>query len=365
MEILQALIQLLDTIVWPVTVIVVIRLFRDQIRERLLALKEVQYPGGSITMDVARLEAKVEATQVTSQSSEALAIAAPASMSIGYDPQLAIAQMRLEVDREVFRLSQLVLGSVRSEPWLSVTRIRELENKNKLDKDLAGNLVEFIEVANRIVHTPGLPSESKIRAAILGSSLVTQLHRRRIVVELERDFDGNLLWNMPLHKPGRDTKYYWWSAVAATLPEFDYDYGLYCEAAEAHNARLRERFEDHTETPPQLYILSLEEFISVLEFVETELHRLEDAWHNHRGDNTFEKANEWQWPASWGDIGWGGPIIRDRRLSLWSVEQELLETRSAINRWREVSASRAALVEEPLNPALHRTPTALSRGRRR
>lgn len=126
-------------------------------------------------------------------------------------------------------------------------------------------------------------------------------------------------------------KYYFWSAVVASLPEFDYKYDIYQESAERYNQKLKK--EDHHHDV--IYILSLDEFVKVLEFWEKELLRLINTWHNSQGDTwkAFEKANYWQWPAEWGDLGWKGPIIRER-LSLYEAEDDLMQTRTALNRYR-------------------------------
>ena len=143
-------------------------------------------------------------------------------------------------------------------------------------------------------------------------------------------------------------KYYFWSAVAASLPEFDYNYDIYREAAERHNRKIAEREGSNRPSKHSVYVLPLDEFVQVLEFRERELLRLIEAWHKPEGDGwkAFEKANEWRWPAEWGDLGWSGPVIRDR-LSYYTAEDDLMQTRTALNRYRMrlLTSSRAAALE--------------------
>jgi hypothetical protein len=39
------------------------------------------------------------------------------------------------------------------------------------------------------------------------------------------------------------------------------------------------------------------------------------------------------WPANWGDLGWVSPIIR-HGLTIYAAEDDLVQTRSALNRYR-------------------------------
>jgi len=77
--------------------------------------------------------------------------------------------------------------------------------------------------------------------------------------------------------------------------------------------------------------LNLSEFIIALEHRERELFRLLNSHSQIWSD--FEKANEWQWPKEWGNLGWTGPIIRDR-LSTNRVRDELMQTQTALNHYR-------------------------------
>jgi hypothetical protein len=77
--------------------------------------------------------------------------------------------------------------------------------------------------------------------------------------------------------------------------------------------------------------------VQVLEFREREILRLIDTWNEHIGGDVwkaFEEANYWQWPESWGDLGWQSPIIRTG-LTIFAAEDDLVQVRNALNRYRK------------------------------
>jgi hypothetical protein len=189
-------------------------------------------------------------------------------------------------------------------------------------------LTEFVAIANSIVHDTSFVEKDVRSAASVGSSLVAALHRKRLVAALGRDFDGHLLWHAHRHRPEDVKKYYFWSAVAASLPEFGYDFDVYQEAAHRYTERLRA---DHPDEADSFYILSLEEFASVLEFRERELERIIKTWSSAGWQES--RAIEWHWPPEWGDLGWNGPILREN-VHLWGAEQELMLTRAALDSYR-------------------------------
>jgi hypothetical protein len=333
--------QLVVGLAWPVTVLVLVLAFRREIRARLKAVREVKYPGGSITMEVAELAARVE----QSREDEAV-VAQPLETSLplaGSDAQLSIAHARLNVEKELFRLSWLATGHPNEAKSWGVTRhIDELERAGVLKPSFAANLRDFVEISNKILRGADLEEEAKLGATVTGATLAAQLYQERQVRRMERDFQAHGLWHLHRHVDVASKKYYWWSAVAATMPEFDYSYEIYREAAERHNRR-----EIIQENPSDaLYVLSLEEFVCVLEFRESELLRLIDAWsdaYRRQGDTlkNFQEDNEWQWPPEWGNLGWSGPILREHP-SVYATEEELMKTRTALNRYRQQLLPRAA-----------------------
>lgn len=330
---ISAIIQLLGHIAWPATVLAILILFRREIRQRLKSVTEVKYPGGSITMrEVERLEEKVQEVAVLSSQRQVApgrsigTISAPHS-----DSRLAIAQMRLDSERELFLLSRHALHRGQVVGWHVDRYVQELEKAKVLDPPLVDNIQEFTTLANRIVHDMSIPNDVVERAAAVGSSLVATLRHKRLVLEAEQDFEGHGLWHMHHHVQEEDKNHYFWSAVAASLPELDYDYDVYREAAERYNEKLHAAGEERH----VIYVLSLEEFVSVLEFRESELLRIIGLWHAGQGWDEGSRAIEWQWPSEWGDLGWTGPILRER-VHLWGAEEDLMRTRAALAQYRSL-----------------------------
>lgn len=330
MEWIAAISQLLGHVAWPATLITFLIMFRREIRHRLSAVTEVKYPGGSIIMrEVERLEAKVEEVAAASPGKLPGGPAIAALPAPHSDARLAIAQMRLDTERELFLLSRHALNHSDVSGWPVDRYVEELEKASALDPPVADNVRGFVSLANRIVHEATIPDEIIQRASAVGSSLVATLRHKRLVLEAERDFDGHGLWHMHHHLDEGRRKYYFWSAVAASLPEFDYDYDVYREAAERHSQKVeRLGHKGH-----EIEILSLDEFVSVLEFRESELLRIIRLWRSGQGWDKADRAIEWHWPVEWGDIGWNGPILRER-VHLWGAEEDLMRTRAALTHYR-------------------------------
>lgn len=331
MEWLKVTTQLIGTLAWPAVVLVIALIFRKELRTLLGAIKEVKYPGGSITVEVARLEERVGKTSLT----EVRTVTALEVPSVATDLQLAIAQLRTDAERELVRLCWHLADREHSERWDVERRIDELQSDNVITSDFARSLRDFVQLSNRVIHGAEVTPEVKARLIAVGTTIVSQLHFERKVRNALGDFAGNILWHAHRHHKGKNRKFYFWSAVAASLPEFDYSYEIYRDAAERHLRRERSR--GHEVAAEEFYILSLDEFVQVLEFRERELLRLSDIWHDNIGSdvwNVLEKANYWEWPQNWGDLGWQSPIIR-HRLTISAVEDDLVQTRNALNRYRK------------------------------
>jgi hypothetical protein len=274
-------------------------------------------------MQVQQLEAKVQKAESASPGRLAAATALASLPTPHSDSRLAIAQIRLDVEREMFLLSRHSLDRADVAGWQVDRYLEELEKGRVLEPSLADNLRDFVALANKIVHGTAVPQEDLQRSAAVGGSLVATLRHKRLVLEAEYDFDAHGLWHMHQHRGEGDKKYYFWSAVAASLPEFDYDYDVYREAAEHFN----EKVVRSDRKGRAIYVLSLEEFVEVLEFRESELQRIIKLWTSTGWEGN--RAPEWRWPPEWGDLGWNGLILRER-VHLWGAEEDFMRTRSAL-----------------------------------
>ncbi len=327
MDWIRAISDLLGSVAWPATLIAFLLLFRREISQRLRDVTEVKYPGGSITMrEVEGLEAKLQEVQSPAPGPPP----GRPQPALPTSSMLAVIQNRLDIERELFLLSRY--GGIRDRSmaeWNVERCLGDLETNSILDATLCESVREFLDLSDRLVHEgPDTRDQVVDRAAAAGSSLLATLHQQRRLRGLGSEFEGHLLWHFHGHaEADEDRKYHYWSAVAASLPEFDYNYDLYREASERHNKKMaKER--DHSEG--RLYILPLNEFISVLEFRERELERIAASW-----DSSGKKWDiQWRWPEEWGHISWTGPIFHDPYPSLWEAQDELVRTRAALSYYR-------------------------------
>jgi len=244
------------------------------------------------------------------------------------DFKLAIAQVRIDVERELFRLSWRALGQSDLTHWHTSRHIDELEAANVITSQFAQNLRSFIDVANRIIHGSDTPNDVVAKTASIAGSLLSTLRYKRLVYEAQRDFEGHGIWHMKRRVSKEETRYYLMSAVASQLPEFAYDYALYRDALELFNSRQRS---DQPAAPGgELEVLSLREFVEALEWREKELQRLRDDLQKAKWDE-YREANIWHWPSKWGDLQWSTSILRDR-VTIFDAEQDLMQTRAALER---------------------------------
>lgn len=312
-------------VLFPVLVLAVFSWLVSRHSGKLYPPSEYRDEENYVRVQIQQLEKSVQRVEVLSASSTAPP-SAPGSLQTPHsDARLAIAQMRLDVEKELFLLCRFapeLPGDVTG--WPVGRYVDELERMRLVEPELATSLREFIVIANKIVHDVSIVDEDARSAAAVGGALVANLRHRRLVAWLTHDFDGHGLWHLHRRGSDADAKYYFWSAVAATLPEFEYDFEVYQDAARQHLEKLGREAD-------AFYVLSLDEFVQVLEFRERELQRIIKIWSSGGWKN--DHAPEWQWPSEWGDLGWNGPILRERA-HLWGAEEDLMRTRAALDYYR-------------------------------
>jgi hypothetical protein len=325
MQWLHELAPILSALAWPSTVLVLTAVFRGEVRRLLAAVTELKFPGGSVVLkEVERLETRI---QITGESVKSLPLQAEPISPLHPDSRLAIAQTRLDIEADLFRMSQLKFGSSDIASWQVSRHIRELEGAGILGGREGADLRAFVQLSNLLIHEGKVPDEVLTRSLMIGATLAGTLRFRRLVAEAEYDFDGHGIWHMHTYLDITHRKFYFWSAVASMLPEYGYEYDVYHEAALRHLEKLRQR--GHAGEAEQFYVLPLSEFVEVLKFREKELLRLIEAW--DKGPSLFADANEWHWPEEWGELRWNGPVLRERAY-LNGAQQDLLLTRLAIER---------------------------------
>ncbi len=328
MEWFKLIIELIKVIIWPITVLIILRYRHDILGIITKNLKTFKYGNAEfdLTKDLNVIEKSIE------QSIDIRKIDTPKSLPSFQPkyPHLSIVQIRIEFENELFKLFRVSLNEYRGLQSYNIgLYLREDRVVETLGKDMINIAKEFLQISNNIIHSTKVSNEIIERAIAIGSTLVTDIHYKRKVYEMVDDFKGHGLWHMHRHLDEDVQKYYFYSAVTASLPEFDYNYDIYKEAATIYTEQDQKYHGINSKS--KIYILSLEEFIISLEHREHELKRLLDS--HSQNWNDFEKANEWQWPSDWGHLGWTGPIIRDR-LSTTKVRDELTKTQTTLNYYR-------------------------------
>lgn len=338
MEMLTAII---GHVAWPLTIITLAVLFRREVSRLAARFTKIEYPGGAITLqEVTRLEIQSREVAAAAPSDEILV-----TPSFSADPNLSLAQTRVDIERELFRLSQVVSCGGQVEFTALSQRVRNLlvdeSSYLSFDRHLAAALIQFSEYFERVADDAAVSSEVKTRLAVIGGELLAQVHRVRLQAEFEYDLAGHGLWHMHRHVPDKSKKYYWWSAVAATCPVFNYNYDIYRAAVERHNAKLIDRVGRQDAEREMVELITLDDFIAVLSFRQTELKRVLAAYQS--GQDAFSKANEWQWPNEWGQISWTGAVAHGW---LRDVDRELMETQAALVRYRGRAEGRSKTLNQ-------------------
>lgn len=73
--------------------------------------------------------------------------------------------------------------------------LRELRDTDAIPTQLAAAIEEFADIYDRSAPDSTAPNEMKERIAIIENGLLTQLHRHRLIVEMEYEFDAHGLWH--------------------------------------------------------------------------------------------------------------------------------------------------------------------------
>lgn len=210
------------------------------------------------------------------------------------DIHALLAQFRPDIERELFRIAQLKSHdeSVLTSVSLAHT-LRGLKHADTIPKPLAAALEEFAGIYDRVASDSPLSNRIKDHVAIVADRLSAQLHRYRLIVEIEHDFGSRGIWHLHRKVEGPPKLYHWWSAVAESCPDFEYDYDIYRLAAEQHNSRLLMSYE--AAKRGIIKIIPLADYVEVLRFRESELRRVLAAY-KAAGQSVFHDANKWQWP---------------------------------------------------------------------
>lgn len=326
---IEALVKIIGILAWPLTIAVLILVFRYELNLVLKNITKLEFPGGSIEVKLDKIQTGLPTPETgQSQAFSAAEFLETSLIQSGNDPRIALARTWFTLEQELFRPSELGLSPSIEASRTTSRRIDDLVEAGLLDNVTADKTRDFLKLAKEIAHTTRNYSEQEMgRALEIGARLVTDVRRRIVGAELLHHFHHNILWQHAQRPrtPG-DIR----SVVAASAPDFEYDYDLYDKTIETFNHEEAARAAEGNFDAVVMDPLTLSDFVLVLEFREREIMRVLKEKRKPREE--WERDNlEWMWPQKWGDIGWNGPVLRDDRSAAFDLEK----LRRALEKYRQ------------------------------
>lgn len=336
MELAKLIVAATQAVIWPVTVMVVLLLFRRQIRDRLAAVTKAEFPGG-VKLEIERVEQAVEMSPEITRRAVPVAALGPADDLLGLrDPLLAAARIRLEVENQVVRLCQVSNCETRIDRAGIKPLLSELHERGALKAQTSKQLSDYMQVTDRIIHSGAPDASDVMRSFSIGADLLAHLGYLYSVQYLLRGFESHGIWHMHTHGHAEEEGKVLWSAITSELPEFGYSYEAFRESAEAFSRKEKQRASELGRMPHVIPVPTLAEFVEMLEHRRSELARILDAETTWGADQ--KQLMEWQWPRKWGRVGWSGPILRGWQGGWYrsQAEEDLLRTEAAIEHYRRL-----------------------------
>ena len=270
---LEALVKVIGNLAWPLTIIVLVLVFHNEFTTLLKGVTKLEFPGASITVRIAEIQDRLPKPEPGQpQAFSSADLVKTSLIRSGGDPRIALTRIWFDLEQELFRPSELGLSPPVEASRTTSRRIDDLVEAKLLDEATAHNIREFLELAKEITNATRYYSEKELeRAAEVGARLITEVRRRIVGAELEHHFRKNILWHHAQRSknPGEIR-----SAVAASAPDFEYDYDLYKETIDRFNHKEAARAAAGNFAPILMEPLTLAEFVQVLEFREQEIMRV-------------------------------------------------------------------------------------------
>ena len=326
---LEAFTKIIGSLAWPLTIFVLVVVFRHELTTVIKGITNVEFLGASITVQLDEIQDGLTESEPNQlQTFSAAELAEKSLIRSEGDPRIALLRIRFDLEQELFRPSEIGLSPPIEVSRTASRRIDDLVEAGLLDMAIAHNVREFLKITNEVSHAKRNYSEAELGQAVdVGASLVTEVRRRIVGAELEHHFANNLLWH-PTHRPGLYPGGQR-SAVAASAPNFEYDYDLYEETIQRFNLKEATRTAEGNYEPIVMKALTLDEFVQVLDFREQEIMRVLKE-ERKPPDEREGDYHEWKWPQEWGDVGWTGPVLLDTK----SADFDLGKLRYALATYR-------------------------------
>jgi len=106
LEWLNFILQVIEVVIWPITVLIILLTFKRQISNWLSTVKKAEFPGG-LKFEIGELKESVEkSSEITDRSIHESIVSQSDELLRTGDPLLAVANTRLEIERQVVKLAQ-------------------------------------------------------------------------------------------------------------------------------------------------------------------------------------------------------------------------------------------------------------------
>lgn len=329
MEITKLIVDLLGTLIWPVTIVLIILMFRKQITSRLKDIETLELPGGFKATLTKVNEIVLTSVQLKEEKIEPGLTEDSFLLSPSDSIDISIFNLRLNIEREVSRIIQLSPEWQRTDTRSLGNKVDILHNLGWIDQKVHDGLVGFVEVTNDLFQLRDKINSDLRDLFNIGSTIYYHIRYIRIVRALIDSFNGNMLWSTD--KGVKNKKYHFYSAIASEAERFEYSYEAFVDAATKFN--LKDPKVHHNWRPwGEILIPTLDEYLQILEFRSNELTRV---LNNPQKAHENRSFNEWQWPQTW-EVQWNRPIIS---ASFNETQLELIRTQAAIDLYRRKKAN--------------------------
>lgn len=337
--------------IWPVTVLVVVLLFRRQIAGRVGAIRRARLPGGvSLELDALEMEVvrtpELEARRIGVATFEATDDSTRGVLPT--DGSFTVAEARVELERALRRLSFAVSRDEEFATRSIEDVLLDLRSRDELSVHVARQAQDFLRLS-AAAFSSGLNDEDVVAFHTVGSLLASHINYLTRVASISTAVWGHELWHLVEERGRRDSEGKTvLAAIATILPEVSYDYGLFKDAIHRASLTIDDRNWPRDAAPRFDRLLVTEsEFLEVVVFRRNELRRIlrlfdRSSWlaYDEQGGHLPDELY-YKWPRTWGDIPFNTPVTgHSYRPLLPDVADDLLRAEEAARRMRLVQQAK-------------------------
>ena len=321
-------------LIWPLTIVTLVLLFRRQVAERVGSIRKAQLPGG-ISFELDALEREVINTpELDARRTERLTVRASGGV-LPTDRAYTVARVRVDLERALRRL----LFAVNRDPEFATRNIEDLlldlRSSGEISAAIARQAQEFLRLSAASFSAPSLSDDDVVAFHTVGSLLASHVSNLQRVASIATGAWGHELMFMieRRHRRDGDGKITW-AAIATILPEVDYDYSLF--RAAIHRAMDTRDDRNWPKDMAPMFgdlLVSEVDFQTIVVFRRDELRRVIGhfdpfSWFPREKNST---DLEYKWPRDWGEIPFNMPVTRG---TLPEVADDLLRAEEAVRQMR-------------------------------